>query len=218
MVVVLALAGSAISLAVQVGSMTDRPWDDLRAATRAADLIVSSRTEPDLAKIRAVPGVEAVGPVVRSRLLRATVDGTEVAVALGATEGDPTTAELERLYLVSGAWTPGQVVLERTFARALGATTGSLISLPLGRGGVVEMTVSGLVATTLVPTYPATAPGRAFVDTPSLQAVAAGPQDHVVGDAARSLGRARHRVQDPSGDRRAGGHHPLGGDPPGIHR
>ncbi len=173
-VVVLATTGAAGTSAVLLRSAVTGPWDRAFAATHGAHLHVAGFGGLDAGALAALPGVaESSGRVV------ATVgelrhDGLTAGVAL---VGIPDDLRVDRPAVVDGSWRPGAVVMERSFARALGVKVGDRVEM---HEATVE--VSGIAVSVRTPGYPATVPGRAFTDPATAAALGrGGPQLTTVG-------------------------------------
>jgi putative ABC transport system permease protein len=157
-------ATTVLTLSLALHGVTDQPYQQTRAATGGPDVVAqmggqgSAPGRPgrtDQAQVAAqaralvrAPGVAgASGPYpVASAVLRVR------GLAAGAeVEGRGQRAvSLEQPRLTSGSWVrPGAVVLERTFAQALGVGTGDKVTL---NGRV--FTVAGTAVTAAVPPYP----------------------------------------------------------------
>ncbi len=173
-VVVLATAGAAGTSAVLLRSAVSEPWDRAFAATYGAQVQVAGFRSVDAAALAALPGVaESSGPVVASiRELRHA--GGTAGVAL---VGIPDDLRVDRPAVIKGSWRPGAVLIERSFARALGVEVGDQVDI---QGAMFE--VSGIAVSVRTPGYPATVPGSAFTDIASAAAAGTtGPQLTTVG-------------------------------------
>jgi putative ABC transport system permease protein len=150
-------AATTLTFGLVLNGITSGPFERTRAATAAPDIVASvspgqNANQPaDLANLTPLakaPGVAASsGPYpVLGMTLR--VNGYRVpAMAEGR---DQTSAAVDRPELVAGTWArPGTVVLERSFASALGVKTGQAISLNARR-----YLVSGIAVSAELPPYP----------------------------------------------------------------
>src|SRR4051812_10238330 len=106
-VVALLMVASAatLALALNVRHGADKPYDQVFAATRGADVsLVAQRGGIDLGRVRAMPGVEAVsGPVPQLFTRIATADRPTLAL-LGLRDVDPA---VDRPRLTAGRWLRG---------------------------------------------------------------------------------------------------------------
>ena len=158
-------ATATLTLGLALHGVTSQPYQQTRAATNGPDVVASlggpaagphgpgqQNTEPQIAgQVKALvhaSGVAGyggpyplVGAIVR---VRGLTSGAEV-------EGrDKTSASVDQPKLTAGSWVrPGGVVIERTFAEALGAGAGNRITLN-GRA----FRVAGIAVTAANPPYP----------------------------------------------------------------
>lgn len=153
---VLATAGAAGTSAVLVRDAAARPWDRAFEATYGAHVHVSSFGGIDAGALARLPGVaDSSGPVVFSvRDLRHARGTAGVALA-----GIPDGLRVDRPAVVEGDWRAGEVVLERSFARALDVRVGDRIEV-----GGTELQVGGIGVSVRNAGYPASVPGHAFTD------------------------------------------------------
>jgi hypothetical protein len=149
-------AATTLSLGLVLHGVTNGPYQRTRAATAGPDLVASvfpeGRSQPaaraSLLPLRKASGVVASGgpyPVTFAALH----GGGYVAAAM--IEGrQETPAAVDRPALTAGTWVrPGAVVLERSFAAALGVGVGNKVTLN-GRWFLV----SGIAVSAAVPPYP----------------------------------------------------------------
>lgn len=125
-ILVLATAAAAGASAVLLRSAVEEPWDRAFADTSGAHVHVSSFADLDAAALARLRGVAASsGPVVSSiRQLRH--GGGTAGVAL---VGIPPDLQVDRPAVVEGEMRPGAIVLERSFARALGVGVGDRVDI-----------------------------------------------------------------------------------------
>jgi putative ABC transport system permease protein len=151
------VAATTLTLGLVLHGVTNDPYQRTRAATAGPDLVAKvfpsfSPSQPalraNLFPLRTAPGVIATGgpyPVTFAALRGGGYSAT--AMVEGRTEAPPAT---DRPLLTAGTWVrPGAVVLERSFAAALGVGVGNRITLN-GRWFLV----SGIAVSTAVPPYP----------------------------------------------------------------
>lgn len=155
-VVVVAVTASALTVALGVGRVADRPWERTFEATRGAHVTaVSIDAGVDLASLERRPGVvgsTGVRPVAISSFRH---DGATYGLRLIGADGDSTVA---RPVVQAGSWVePGGVVLERSFAQFLGLKVGDRLETP---GGALR--VAGIAVVSQGEGYPASQPGIAF--------------------------------------------------------
>ena len=192
MLLAITAATTVLSLAFALHGVTNRPYQQTRAATRGPDAVAllggpqgmghipghapTNFGVPPLRQIQAEarslisePAVAAhSGPYpVASVILRMG----RIAAPVDAEGRDQAPAALDQPYLTAGSWVrPGGVVLERTFAEALGASVGDRVTLN-GR----PYTVAGIAVTAASAPYPNMCfppGGNCVFDIPTLMAVA----------------------------------------------
>lgn len=159
-VLVLATAGASGASAVLLHGATSRPWDRAFAATHGAHVHVASFGTVDAGALARLPGVvESSGPVVTS--IRGRVALTAV----------PDDLRVDRPAVIEGGWRAGAVVLERSFARALGLGVGDRLDV-----GGTPLVVSGIAVSVATPGYPARVPGSAYADPATVERLGATDQ------------------------------------------
>src|SRR5690348_54704 len=161
MLITIMAASTTLTLGLILHGVTSRPYAQTRAATKGPDVVanafptgpgkgVSARQMAALTALGHAPGVTGhSGPYpVTWALLR--VHGTG---ATAEVEGrDAVAASLDQPKLTQGSWVrPGQVVIERSFADALGIGAGARITLN-GR----SFRVAGVAVTAAFVPYPTT--------------------------------------------------------------
>jgi putative ABC transport system permease protein len=154
LVVMIAATTATLTLSLALQGVTDSPFAHTRAATNGPD--VAGLFEPgfhgtvgtleQFEALRQAPGViGSSGPFPVTRL-QLTYDGHEVRVHAEGRDSDH--AAVDQPLLTAGSWTaPGGLVIERSFADALGVHVGDTIHLA-GR----PLTVRGIAVTTAIPT------------------------------------------------------------------
>jgi putative ABC transport system permease protein len=150
-------ATTTLTFGLVLNGITSGPYERTRAATAAPDIVASvapgqDANQPadpaDLTPLANAPGVTASsGPYpVLGMTLRA--NGYTVPAMAEGREQAPSV--IDRPLLVAGTWArPGSVVLERSFAAALGVKVGQSISL---NGHWFH--VSGIAVSAALPPYP----------------------------------------------------------------
>jgi ABC-type lipoprotein release transport system permease subunit len=164
-------ATTVLSLAFSLHGVTNRPYQQTRAATRGPDVVAAlggavgsvhlpgrpafnigvarpRQIQAEARSLISAPGVtEHSGPYpVASVILRMG----HVAAPVEAAGRDQAPAALDQPYLIAGSWVrPDGIVLERTFAEALGASVGDRVTLN-GR----PYTVAGIAVTAASAPYP----------------------------------------------------------------
>ena len=153
---VVAAAAAALTVALGVGRVADRPWERTFEETNGAHVLALS-LEPDanLARLESLPGVvgsTGVRPVAISSFRLG--DATYGLRLIGADGSSP----VSRPLVERGSWVePGGVVLERSFAEFLGLRPGDTLRTPSG-----PLTVVGVAVVSQGNGYPSSQPGIAF--------------------------------------------------------
>jgi ABC-type lipoprotein release transport system permease subunit len=153
-VIVVAAATAALTVALGVGRVADRPWERTFEATNGAHVTAMTLSGgPSLAPLARLEGVTGSTGDLPYLLTGFRRDGARFGLNLIGVPAEPPT--VERPLLVEGAWPGGgEVVLERSFARFLGIGTGTQLTAGLRVSGVA-----------LIPrgeAYPQSQPGLAF--------------------------------------------------------
>jgi hypothetical protein len=164
----IAAATTVLSLALALHGVTNKPYQQTRAATRGPDVVavfagggvLTTRHGPALpsktprslqAEVKSLTSARGVtghaGPYpVGSAVLRV---GT-VTAPVQAEGREQAPASIDQPRLTAGSWVrPDGIVLERTFAAALGASVGERVTLD-GH----PYTVVGIAVTAASPPYP----------------------------------------------------------------
>jgi putative ABC transport system permease protein len=165
MLLAITAAATTLTLGLALHGVTSHPYQQTRAATHGPDLVAQisgpapgrpGPRHPGLppqvlaqvkALVRASGAIGHSGPYpVASTFLR--VHGTTAPVEVEGRDQAP--ASIEQPELTAGHWVrPGAVVIERTYAAALGAGVGDQVALN-GR----PFTVAGIAVTAAAPPYP----------------------------------------------------------------
>lgn len=171
LLVALTTATTTLTLALALDATAHAPWDRTLAATRGPDVLVSSGPAGGgVAALRDAAGVVASAgpwPVV---MVAGEVGGRRQDVSVMGRAGG--TSPLDQPLVTSGRWIGGAgvdggnvdggeaVVLERSFADALGVRVGDPVTLA-GR----RLRVRGIAITVTRSAYPLTSPGLAWVSS-----------------------------------------------------
>jgi len=171
LLIALAAAATTLTMALALAATSNSPWDRTQAATQGPDVVGSTalyadpRGRPQQAGRAALAGltraagvVAAAGPFQTDVLPGGlSVRGIRVTVEV---EGRPDApAAVNRPAVTAGQWVrPGGVVIEQSFAQALGVRPGDRITLS-GR----PFTVTGLAVSTVRAPYPQFMIGQAWV-------------------------------------------------------
>jgi putative ABC transport system permease protein len=151
-------AATTLTLGIVLHGITSGPYERTRAATAGPDIVAivgpgQSANEPaDRANL--VPLAKAHGVTASSGsypVLGMTLRANGYTVPAMAEGRDQAASAAGRALLTAGTWArPGSVVLERSFAAALGVSPGQTITLN-GR----SLLVSGIAVSVALPPYPA---------------------------------------------------------------
>jgi len=171
-VAVLALAAAALVTGLQVGRGSTEVLDDLARQAEVADLTIGSGVADVLDRIALRPEIAATaGPFPMAFPDLALADGGSVSIRVTAT--GTTEPTINRPVLRGGRWlrSDGEIVLDRSTARAYGAQVGSVVNLR-GPGALRQLTVVGLTVDLTDCAVPQCTPGRGFVTDGDLYDVA----------------------------------------------
>ena len=140
-------ATATLTMGLALNGVTSSPYLHTKAATRGPD-IVAFASPAQAARLVAASGVTAhSGPYP---LAAATLVAHGRTVPVQAEGRDEAPAAVDQPVLAQGAWVrPGEVVLERTFAEALGVGVGDPVTL-----NSRSFRVAGIAVTAAVPEYP----------------------------------------------------------------
>jgi len=191
MLLAITAATTVLSLALALHGVTSQPYQHTRAATRGPDVVATLGGATGMGHIPGhapsdfgVPTPRQIQAETRSLLSAPGVTGhsgpypvASVILRLGhraapvEAEGrDQAPAALDQPYLTAGSWVgPGGIVLERTFAEALGASVGDRVTLD-GR----PYSVAGIAVTAASAPYPNmcfSPGGNCVFDLPTLSSV-----------------------------------------------
>jgi putative ABC transport system permease protein len=148
LVVAIAAAAATLTMALALNGVTARPYAATRAATRGPDVVGYLRHAAQASQITHASGVAShSGPFpVASATIH--VDGKSAGVFAEGRSQAP--AGVDQPGVTAGGWVrPGGIVIERTFAEALGVRVGDRASLN-GQSFVVV----GIAVTAAQPPYP----------------------------------------------------------------
>src|SRR5260370_30393294 len=141
-------ATTVLALGLALSGVTNQPYQQTRTATRGPDVVGSLNTSGQATALIHASGVSAASgpyPLVYAVL---RVNGRMAgAQAEGRTEAP---AAVDQPDLTAGRWVrPGGVVIERTFAEALGVSVGDRLTL-----NGQSFTVAGIAVTAAIVPYP----------------------------------------------------------------
>jgi putative ABC transport system permease protein len=153
-------AAATIVLALEVGATARDPWQRTFDAANGAHVLASVPSQADARAIARLGGVaERDEPVPNAITTVASRGGTERLQLAGLRFP----ARVNVPVRTAGVRPPARgIVLERSFANALGFRVGGTLRLA-GAGGPVELPVVGTAISPSVPRYPRHNPGLAWV-------------------------------------------------------
>jgi putative ABC transport system permease protein len=153
-------AAATIVIALEVGATARDPWQRTFDAANGAHVLANAPSEADARTIAALPGVAERGePVPRANVaVAARSDRLQLAGLRGP-------ARVDAPVRTGGSGVrDGGIVLERSFAEAVGIRVGETIRL----AGGVELPVVGTAISPSQPRYPSSNPGLAWVTRATL--------------------------------------------------
>jgi len=148
LVVAIAAASATLTMALAMNGVTSNPYSATQAATKGPD-VVAYLTSASQAKtlVHASGVTSSSGPYP---VAYGTIGFGGRTAAVFAEARSQTPAAVDQPDVTAGSWVrPGGVVLERTFAEALGAGVGDVVTLNRQR-----FTVAGIAVTAAQPAYP----------------------------------------------------------------
>jgi putative ABC transport system permease protein len=148
LVVAIAAAAATLTMALSMNGVTSQPYSATKAATDGPDVVAYLTSTGQAKTLVHAPGVaSSSGPYP---VAAATIgfDGRTAGVFAQGRGQEP--SAVDRPDVTAGSWVrPGGVVLERTFAEALGAQVGDVVTLNGQR-----FTVAGIAVTAAQAPYP----------------------------------------------------------------
>ncbi len=165
-VTVVAVSAAALTVALAIGTVADRPFERTFAATNGAHVTATALPggaplDP-VERVAGVIGSTGVQPMVFTDFERA---GKRYGLRLiGVGDVAP---RISKPLVVSGRWPgSGEVLLERSFADFNGLREGAHLMTPGGR-----LVVSGVAVSGTVEAYPLSQPGLGFATVPTLSSI-----------------------------------------------
>ena len=188
-IVVVAVSAAALTIALTIGSIADRPYDRTFEATNGAHLVVSSFPGgPALDGIGELPGV--VGSTgVRGVVFSAfDLDSRRYGLRLVESRATRDEEKIAKPAILVGTWPrDGEMLVERSFAAFHHVVPGSKI-----RTRRATLVVSGIAAVAAGQAYPRSQPGVGFATRATLLRVDPDPTKwgHMVGVRIANPGAA----------------------------
>lgn len=148
LVIAIAAATATLTMALSMNGVTSQPYSATRAATDGPDVVAYLTSTAQAKTLVHASGVASSGGPYPVAAATIRFDGRTAGVFAQGRGQQPAT--LDRPDVTAGSWVrPGGVVLERTFAEALGAQVGDVVTLNGQR-----FTVAGIAVTAAQPPYP----------------------------------------------------------------
>jgi putative ABC transport system permease protein len=180
-------AAATIVLALEVGQTARDPWQRTFDAANGAHVLANVPSLADARAIATLPGVAERDEAVPIALASfASAGGTERLQLAGLRSPAHVNAPVR----TEGAAPPADgIVLERSFADALGLRVGAVLRLAAA-GGPIELPIVGTAISPSQPRYPRSNPGLAWVPRGTLE--------QIVPDRSRWSWNQAIRLPDPA--------------------
>ena len=164
-IVVVAVSAAALTIALEVGSVADRPFERTFAATNGAHLVVASFPGgPPLTAIEGLPGVVGSTGVRGVVFTGFDLGGRRYGLRITECRSSPAEETVSKPIILTGTWPKdGEVLLERSFASFHHLGPGSTI-----RTRRTTLVVSGVAAVAAGEAYPRSQPGTGFATRATL--------------------------------------------------
>jgi putative ABC transport system permease protein len=161
-------AAATIVLALEVGDTARDPWQRTFDAANGAHVLADVLSRADARRVGRLPGVALRGDPVPSALASVRSGGGTDRLRLAGLRAP---ARVGAPVRTEGAAQPADgIVLERSFAKALGLRVGATLKLA-AEGGPVELPVVGTAISPSQPRYPRRNPGLAWVGRGTLKRI-----------------------------------------------
>ncbi|HWN07624.1 MAG TPA: ABC transporter permease, partial [Steroidobacteraceae bacterium] len=161
-------AAATIVLALEVGATARDPWQRTFTAAHGAHVLANVPSQADARAIAALPGVaERDKPVPIALASVARGGGTERVLLAGLPSRPRVNAPVRT---AGSALREDGIVLERSFADALGLEVGAPLRLTAARGAI-ELPILGTAISPSQPRYPRSNPGLAWVRRVTLERI-----------------------------------------------
>ena len=159
-------AAATIVLALEVGATARDPWQRTFTEANGAHVLANVASAADAGKIASLPGVAERDAAIPNT--NAPVAGGTDKLQLAGLAAAP---QVNRPVPIIGTTRPADgIVLERSFADALGLRVGTTLRLA-ATGGPVDLTIVGTAVSPSQPRYPRRIPGLAWVSRATLERV-----------------------------------------------
>jgi putative ABC transport system permease protein len=161
-------AAATIVLALEVGATAREPWQRTFDAANGAHVIATAPSQAEARGIAALAGVAERDEAVPNAITSVAAGGGTDRLRLAALSAP---ARINAPVRTAGAAPPADgLVLERSFADALGLRVGSTLRLA-GAGGPIKLPVVGTAISPSQQRYPRSNPGLAWVEPSTLQRI-----------------------------------------------
>ncbi len=161
-------AAATIVIALEVGATGRDPWQRTFTAANGAHVLADVPTQADARAIAALPGVAERDEPVPMALASVARGGGMDRVLLA---GLPARPRVNRPVRTAGsALREDGIVLERSFAEALGLQVGTPLRVT-DAGGPIELPILGTAISPSQPRYPRSNPGLAWVTRPTFERI-----------------------------------------------
>ena len=161
-------AAATIVLALEVGATARDPWQRTFTAANGAHVLANVPSQADARTVAALPGVAEHDEPVPLALASVARRGGTDRLLLAALPARPRVNAPVRT--AGSALREGGIVLERSFAEALGLEVGTPLRLPAA-GGPTELPILGTAISPSQPRYPRSNPGLAWVTRATLERI-----------------------------------------------
>ncbi|GAA0943222.1 FtsX-like permease family protein [Nonomuraea longicatena] len=164
---VLAVAGivAALIMAATLLQEGTNPWRSLFAQTGGAHVWLHTKDSPQIGDLRAIDGVVQTAGPYRSAAVTVVRDGEKAPAALRAFASTP--PEVAHPVVTEGRWLdpaqPDGVVVEQSFAEALGLRVGAAVTVTALNGARHTIYVRGVAVSAEQGFYPRWTPGLGWV-------------------------------------------------------
>jgi putative ABC transport system permease protein len=161
-----AAATATIVLALEVGATARDPWQRTFDAANGPHVMATSRSRAEARRIRALPGVVERDPLIPSALATPTTPAGDIE-PLMLTGLRPPTRVNAPVRTEGSQPRAGGIVLERSFADALGLRVGTTLRFA-ATGRAIELPVIGTAISPSQPRFPRSKPGVGWVTRATL--------------------------------------------------
>lgn len=167
-ILICSAAAATIVLALEVGATARDPWQRTFSAANGAHVLANAASATDARTIATLPGVAERDDPIPIANTSIAMPGTTDRIQLAGLSSPPRVNTPVR---TDGSRFPADgIVLERSFAAALGLRVGTTLRLTAA-GGPIELPIVGTAISPSQPRYPRRNPGLAWVTRATLERV-----------------------------------------------